>query len=54
MMTMCMLACLEGIVLSIMASSRIDPVWMSPNLLAHTPMGLMLIHLLLPYSILKT
>jgi hypothetical protein len=48
-------ACMSGgRVLSIMASSRIDPVWMSPNLLAHTQMGSMLIHLLLPYSILKT
>jgi hypothetical protein len=36
MTTMCVLACLEERVQSIMALSRIDPLWISPHPLAHT------------------
>jgi hypothetical protein len=53
-MTMYVFACLEGRVLSLKELSRIDPLWISPYLLAHTQTGLLQIHHLLPFSILIT
>jgi hypothetical protein len=38
MMAMCVLACLEGRLISLIVLSRTDPVWISPNLLAHPQM----------------
>jgi hypothetical protein len=54
MMAMCVLACLEGRVISLMDLSRIDPIWINPNLLAHTQMRSEQIHHPHPYSTLKS
>jgi hypothetical protein len=50
---MCVLVCLDGRVLSMLDPSKIDPPWISPNLLALLLMRSLQSHPLIPSSTLK-